>query len=229
MYERKEKFYKYRPDYSKKSIEYISGEIDNRNILEVGAGPGNLTKQLLEGTRLEFITTIEPNLKFIELQKINLSQYISQGRCLVKQGVAENLCDAKADVVICGTSLHWFEENQFFKEFSRTGAKTLIVMENWADIDKIFFREWRHTYNNDDVIHYYQSKMKFRKKSFLNFLNFKTFEAYAYYMLSMSYAPISGVQLSEYLTECGEYWKKYHDRGHLCINGTTNVWVGSVL
>lgn len=219
-------YYKYRPSYSENAIQYLKNYLDNCNVIELGAGPGNLSKQLLGTTKLKQLTTIEPNLTFINYQYQNLQQYIQQKRCFIKQGYAENLENINAKIVIVGQAIHWFDKELFLRELKRIGCELLIILESWTTYDIRFFKKYRTNIitNKERLSSYFKN---YTKKSFSNDLYFNTFEQFSGYMMSMSYAPEAPATIEEYINNCQKFWLKYSQIQYLCINGTIEVWIGT--
>lgn len=222
----KESYYdKYRPSYSKEAIKYLKSYLDHRDVIEVGAGPGNLSKQLLDDTLLETLTTIEPNSSFIKFQHTNLQQYIEQERCIVTRGYAENLGNISAEIVVVGQAVHWFNRNFFLQELERIGCKTLIILENWTH-KKLDFSEKYHSNiirKKEKPFNYFE---KYDNKSFENDFHFNSLEQFSGYMLSMSYAPEKPVTLELFLSDCKNFWYTHSQNDCLCIKGLTDVWIG---
>ncbi len=130
---RVENYVKWRPSYPigvTTSLAKLCGLTPDWQIADIGSGPGNLTKLLLDfGAR---VVGVEPNREMRAAGETLLRAYPS---FLSAPGSAEatGLADASVDLVTAGQAFHWFEVGAARREFQRILKEPKWVALIWND------------------------------------------------------------------------------------------------
>ncbi|MBV9948302.1 MAG: class I SAM-dependent methyltransferase [Myxococcales bacterium] len=132
--DRVDDYVRYRPGYPEEAIAWLverTGLGPGRDVADVGAGTGILTRQLL-GTGARVIA-VEPNAAMRDAAAAELGADPSfAGRFATSSGSAEEtgLADQSVDVVAAGQAFHWFDPALARAEFARVlrppGAVVLL-------------------------------------------------------------------------------------------------------
>lgn len=120
-----------RPGYLSDAVEFALAQVDARRILDLGAGTGLLTRQLL-GRGAE-VVAVEPDAAMREV----LMSAMPVVQAL--PGTAEELPfeDQSMDAVLVGQAFHWFRRPQAEQEIGRVlrsgGALAIMTNTNQPD------------------------------------------------------------------------------------------------
>lgn len=113
-----EAYLKHRPAYPPKILEALFEFIPNYStVIELGAGPGNLTEAMLRGTYGTHITAVEPGPTFQEMMTSRLEQYARARRLKLVTDTAlgaarKGLLMGGRDAVVIGTARKWLGDNE---------------------------------------------------------------------------------------------------------------------
>jgi SAM-dependent methyltransferase len=100
------------PPYPASAVEFMVGP-DQRTVLEVGAGTGKLTEQLV--ALGHDVHATDPSSMLLGV----LTDRLPGVRTSVARAEALPLPDASVDVVVCAEAFHWFDQEAALAEFSR--------------------------------------------------------------------------------------------------------------
>jgi SAM-dependent methyltransferase len=112
-------YVKYRPDYPRKIIGYLTDECGlthESRIADIGCGTGISSQLFLENCNA--VTGVEPNAAMREAAKEFLAEFPA---FTVIDGTSDNttLPDASIDFVIAAQAFHWFDPEKTRPEFHR--------------------------------------------------------------------------------------------------------------
>ncbi len=112
-----------RPGYPLDAVRWLAGETP-RDVVDVGAGTGKLTRALTELRHR--VTAVEPLPEMLE----QLREAVPGVRAV--EGSAESLPlgDGSADVIACAQAFHWFDHDVAVREFARVlrpGGRVALV------------------------------------------------------------------------------------------------------
>lgn len=101
-----------RPSYPRPAVEWLVGT-EQKSVLEVGAGTGKLTEQLV--ALGHDVHATDPSREMLDVLKERLPDVRSS------YAAAESLpaLDASVDVVVCAQAFHWFDQEAALAEFAR--------------------------------------------------------------------------------------------------------------
>jgi SAM-dependent methyltransferase len=104
---------RYRPSYPAEAIEHVLAGLRPRRVLDLGAGTGKLTADLL--ARADAVVAVEPDAQMRAL----LTERVPAAE--VRSGSAErlDLSDASVDAVFVGQAFHWFARPAADREIAR--------------------------------------------------------------------------------------------------------------
>jgi SAM-dependent methyltransferase len=126
----------HRPDYPADAVRWcvapLGREVAELRILDLGAGTGKLTALLAElGAD---VTAVDPD----EAMLAELRRQVPSVRALPGPAEAIPLPDGSVDAVLCGQSLHWFDQSRALPEVARvlTGGGVLGALWN-SDDDRV--------------------------------------------------------------------------------------------
>lgn len=124
---------KFRPTYG----SWVIDQLEPVNVVDVGAGTGILTKDLLELTPYR-VFAVEPNADMRAELKENLKDYANSTRLYVINACAESMPieDGTIDIVIAAMSFHWFDVEKFRLECKRIlkpGGMLYLVYNSRAE------------------------------------------------------------------------------------------------
>lgn len=134
-----------RPGYSKRAVEFLAQEFElrpGRIVVDVGAGTGKLTRDLLPfGAK---VLAVEP----VPSMRTVFRAFVPGAR--VMNGTAEHLPlpDHSVDLITAGQSWHWFDQRKALREFARVlrpgggvallynfqDARAIWVLRVWKDL-----------------------------------------------------------------------------------------------
>ena len=100
-----------RPGYPDDAVDWLIG--DARRVLDLGAGTGKLTRQLVERGR--DVTAVEPLHEMLD----QLRTAVPRARALDGSAEAIPVEDAWADAVVVGQAFHWFDAPVALREIAR--------------------------------------------------------------------------------------------------------------
>ncbi len=117
----------YNNDVLNNVIKLIKSDIDISSIVDIGAGTGILTRQLLK-YKFNNYYAIEPN-KLMQDKSIkrDVSKKITHINDVSNK---TNVKTSSIDIVFVGTAIHWFEPKKTLKEFKRILKKNgyLVIL-----------------------------------------------------------------------------------------------------
>lgn len=105
-----------RPGYPQEAVDWLRGELDlrpGRTVLDLGAGTGKLTRQLLETGAT--VIAVEPG----DEMRAQLERAVPAVEAL--RGSAEGipLPDESVDAIVVGQAFHWFRHDEALPEMHR--------------------------------------------------------------------------------------------------------------
>jgi ubiquinone/menaquinone biosynthesis C-methylase UbiE len=138
-----------RPQYAEAAVAYLGNRLPMRRVLDLGAGTGKLTRQLLPVA--ESVVAVEPDDDMRAMFELVLPNVESH------RGSAEAipLPDASVDVITVGQAFHWFDMQVALVEMHRvlrsTGGIALLWNERvWPELDAIVDRLRVRSATDDD-------------------------------------------------------------------------------
>lgn len=105
-----------RPGYAPEAIDFLTREfsiIPETRVLDVGAGTGKLTAQMLStGAEVAALEPVEGMRRRLRENLPDLS---------IVDGSAESitLANESIDIIVCGQSFHWFRTEEALRDFNR--------------------------------------------------------------------------------------------------------------
>jgi ubiquinone/menaquinone biosynthesis C-methylase UbiE len=121
-----------RPEYSPKALDLAASRLGlgpESEVLDLGAGTGKLTRQLVE--RFARVTAVEPDQSMLAV----LSQVTDCYLALEGRAEAIPLADESVDAVFAGQAFHWFDTDVALPEIARVlrpeGGLVLIWNTWW--------------------------------------------------------------------------------------------------
>jgi ubiquinone/menaquinone biosynthesis C-methylase UbiE len=128
-----------RPQYAADAVEWIASRLPLGRVLDLAAGTGKLTRQLLD--HAESVVAVEPD----DAMRAVLERVVPQVESL--PGTAEQipLAEASVDVVAVGQAFHWFDMGAALAELQRVirpgGGFALVWNEyDWPELNAIVDR-----------------------------------------------------------------------------------------
>ena len=117
-----------RPGYPPDLIEALFAEIglDRPRILDVGAGTGKLTRQLVP---YGSVIAVEP----LDEMRVQLERVLPDVDCRPGSAEAIPLPDASVDVVTVGQAYHWFDQSKANPEIARVLVDGGHLVALWSD------------------------------------------------------------------------------------------------
>jgi SAM-dependent methyltransferase len=125
-----EKYERGRPGYPQDLLDRLFAEIriDRPRILDLGAGTGKLTRQLLA---FGHVTAVEP----LPEMRAQLEAVVPGARSLAGEAAAIPLADGSVDVVTVGQAYHWFDQDTANPEIARVLADGGYLVAMWSNDD----------------------------------------------------------------------------------------------
>jgi SAM-dependent methyltransferase len=123
-----------RPEYADAAVDWVAERLPLRDVLDLGAGTGKLTRQLV--ARGANVVAVEPDA---EMRAV-FARVLPDVPILDGRGEAIPLADGAVDVVAVGQALHWFEREAAFAEMrrvTRPGGGFAFLWNMWSDGDPI--------------------------------------------------------------------------------------------
>jgi ubiquinone/menaquinone biosynthesis C-methylase UbiE len=123
-----------RPGYAAEAVAWIAERLPFRRVLDLGAGTGKLTRQLVPFAAE--VVAVEPG---DEMRRV-LQEVVPGVEALF--GTAEDipLPDASVDAITVAQAFHWFEVDEALAEMHRVlrpGGGYAIVWNEWDDDDAL--------------------------------------------------------------------------------------------
>lgn len=132
-----------RPMYAPDAIAFIARRFDFSTVLDVGAGTGKLTRQLVAlGAD---VVAVEPG----DAMRAVLEEVVPQARALAGSAEQIPLPDASVDLVTAGQAFHWFRVDEALAEMHRVlrpGGGFALLWNHWDDDDPL-------THGLNEIIH----------------------------------------------------------------------------
>jgi SAM-dependent methyltransferase len=120
-----------RPGYPPEAVEWLTGP-PPRNVVDLGAGTGKLTRSLVElGHR---VTAVEPLPEMLD----NLRAAVPGAAAVLGTAEVIPLAEDSADVVIAAQAFHWFDHGRALPEIARVlrrGGHLALVWNTRDDRD----------------------------------------------------------------------------------------------
>lgn len=238
---RVENYIKYRPDYPREIVPYLTehcGLTSGSIVADVGCGPGVSSRMFLENGN--HVIGIEPNDAMRNAAKQQLAEYPN---FTAVNGSSDNtsLPDNSVDLVVAAQAFHWFEPEPTRKEFRRIlkPGRHIVLMWNERQLDSTpFLKEYesfllkhatdytkvRHENVDDDKLSQFFAKPYFTA----TFSNIQIFDLDGLLgrIESSSYMPNdSGAAMMEDLQIL---FAKHEENGKIKIFYDTNVYHSSI-
>jgi SAM-dependent methyltransferase len=126
-----------RPEYADGAVDWVAERLPLREVLDLAAGTGKLTRQLVaRGAR---VVAVEPDPEMRAVfARVLPGVPVRDGR-----GEAIPLADASVDVVAVGQAFHWFEAEAALAEMhrvTRPGGGFALLWNRWSEHDPILSR-----------------------------------------------------------------------------------------
>ena len=123
-----------RPTYADEALEFIARRLPLRRVLDLGAGTGKLTRQLVAlGAD---VVAVEPG----DAMRAVLERAVPQAHALAGRAEAIPLPDASVDVVTAAQAFHWFRAEEALVEMHRVlrpGGGCALLWNRWDDDDPL--------------------------------------------------------------------------------------------
>jgi SAM-dependent methyltransferase len=123
-----------RPPYAAEALAFITERLPLRRVLDLGAGTGKLTRQLVAlGAD---VVAVEPG----DAMRAVLERVVPEARALAGSAERIPLPDASIDVVTVGQAFHWFRADEALVEMHRVlrpGGGYALLWNRWDDDDPL--------------------------------------------------------------------------------------------
>ncbi|HZR97041.1 MAG TPA: class I SAM-dependent methyltransferase [Gaiellaceae bacterium] len=119
-----------RPLYAAEAIAWLRGRLPLGRVLDLGAGTGKLTRQLVEAGA--DVVAVEPDAQM----RAVLARVLPQVELLEGSAEAIPLPDGSVDVVTAAQAFHWFDAERALPEIHRVlrpGGGVALLWNEWAD------------------------------------------------------------------------------------------------
>lgn len=243
---RVDNYVKYRPSYPAAVIDLLRREcgLAGREVVaDIGSGPGNLTRLLLENGNRVF--GVEPNREMREAGERLLGGY---PRFVSVDGTAEatTLASESVDLVTAGQAFHWFDRGRARRELGRILRLPRHVALVWNErrvASTAFlsaYEELLQTYGTDyaEVQHRgatdaaalrdFFGSDGYRQAAFLNEQVFD-FDGVRGRLLSSSYAPEAGQpRYVSMLEDLRALFEAHQSGGVVTVEYDTTVYYGRI-
>ena len=138
-----------RPQYAADAIAHLAGRLPMRRVLDLGAGTGKLTRQMVPVA--ESVVAVEPD----DDMRAVLERVLPDVESLAGSAEAIPLPDGSVDVVTVAQAFHWFELEAALAEMHRVlradGGIALLWNEyDWPELNAIVDRLRTRTAVDDD-------------------------------------------------------------------------------
>lgn len=122
---------RFRPTYAREAVRWLSegATREVREVADVGAGTGALTRVLLEcGYE---VTSVEPDESMLDQLRAGAPRAVG----VVGSAEALPLANASVDAITVGQAWHWFEPEAAAREFTRVVRPGGVIGLLWNDRD----------------------------------------------------------------------------------------------
>jgi ubiquinone/menaquinone biosynthesis C-methylase UbiE len=126
-----------RPPYADAAVDWLAERLPLRDVLDLAAGTGKLTRQLLE--RGAHVVALEPDPDM----RATFARVLPDVELVDGRAEAIPLADGSVDVVAVGQAFHWFEPDRALAEMhrvTRPGGGFALLWNAWHDDDPILSR-----------------------------------------------------------------------------------------
>jgi SAM-dependent methyltransferase len=126
-----------RPAYADAAVDWIAERLPLRDVLDLAAGTGKLTRQLV--ARGANVVAVEPDP---EMRAV-FARSVPGVPILDGRGESIPLPDAAVDVVTVGQAFHWFDRAAALREMERVtrpGGGFALLWNQWSVTDPILAR-----------------------------------------------------------------------------------------
>jgi ubiquinone/menaquinone biosynthesis C-methylase UbiE len=124
----------HRPLYAEAAVDWLFERLPMRDVLDVGAGTGKLTRQLVE--RGAHVVAVEPDPDM----RVTFSRVLPGVEILDARAESLPLDDGSVDVVTAGQAFHWFDLDEALPEMhrvTRPGGGLAMAWNVWTESDPI--------------------------------------------------------------------------------------------
>jgi SAM-dependent methyltransferase len=121
-----------RPGYADAAIAWMAQRLPLKRVLDLGAGTGKLTRQLL--AHGADVVAVEPS----DAMRAVLERVVPEAEALAGSAEAIPLADESVDVVTAAQAFHWFRTEEALAEMHRVlrpGGGCAFVWNEWDDED----------------------------------------------------------------------------------------------
>ena len=144
-----------RPDYPDEIYKIIAENLDEsdyENWLEIGAGNGVSSVQIIDKLRPKKITLLEPGVNFVEILKAKFSP--KDNVEIIQSTFEEFQNSEKFDVILAATSWHWLDLETKYSRVSKLlkPAGKLIIFRNYYGLENNKPKTLINENNDEDLI-----------------------------------------------------------------------------
>jgi len=143
--DRVEDYVRYRPGYPSavlKTLEQRCGLTSTSSVADIGSGPGNFARMLLENGNEVF--AVEPNRE-MRAAGMELLGHFARYHSLEGKAEETGLSAASVDFVVAAQAFHWFDAHKAraeFKRILRSGGWTVLIWNERLTASTPFLRDY---------------------------------------------------------------------------------------